>query len=110
MLRSSKKNINKLLCKDNLERSCFSISLTEAKEGSILFPHKDAIGLENNLVSDPAINIIIFLKGTDFKDFSGGTGLYKDNEFKEAIFEPKKLNNSALIYKSKKIFIMDLKK
>lgn len=99
-----KKNINDYLCKDDFKRSCLSISLTDAREGSILIPHKDAIGLENNLVSDLALNIIIFLKGTDFQDSSGGTGLYEDNEFKKVIFEPKKLNNSVLIYKSKKNF------
>tara|TARA_B100001173_G_scaffold311299_1_gene328155 strand:- start:415 stop:1227 length:813 start_codon:yes stop_codon:yes gene_type:complete len=99
-----KKAINNNLCNDDLNRSCFSISLTNAEEGSILFPHKDAISLENKTTSDPAINIIIFLKGIDFQDFSGGTGLYNDNEFKKIIFEPNKLNNTALIYKSNKNF------
>lgn len=104
-----KEDINNLLCNDNINRSCLSVSLTEAKEGSILFPHKDALGQESCKFSDPALNIIIFLKGSDFKEFSGGTGLYEDNEFKKTIFEPKILNNSALIYQSKKNFFHGFK-
>ena len=97
------------LCNDKFNRSCFSISLTTAKKGSVLFPHKDAISLENNNISNPAINIIIFLKGTDDQEFSGGTGLYEDNEFKKVIFEPRKLNNSALIYRSRENFFHGFK-
>ena len=103
-----KKIINNL-CNDKFNRSCFSISLTTAKKGSVLFPHKDAISLENNNISNPAINIIIFLKGTDDQEFSGGTGLYEDNEFKKVIFEPRKLNNSALIYRSRENFFHGFK-
>ena len=101
--------INKNLCNDNFKRSCFSISLTNAENGAVLFPHKDAISLENDEMANPAINIIIFIKGSDNEDLSGGTGLYRDNEFNDIIFEPKKLNNSALIYKSSENFFHGFK-
>mgnify|MGYP001496862963 CR=1 FL=1 len=60
-------------------------------------------------MANPAINIIIFIKGSDNEDLSGGTGLYRDNEFNDIIFEPKKLNNSALIYKSSENFFHGFK-
>lgn len=35
---------------------------------------------------------------------AGGTGIYKDNQFSNKIFEPSNLCNSLLIYKTDKDF------
>ena len=52
-----------------------------------------------------SINCIHFIDGNDNDvEFSGGTGIYEDNEFKKKIFVPKSLKNSILIYNSKKSF------
>ena len=67
------------------------------KKNSYLIPHQDGIidGINN------VYNIIYFLDGNNDKiESSAGTGIYKDNEFKEKLLIPSSLKNSCLIYKT----------
>ena len=50
------------------------------------------------------LNCIFFIYANPNKTSSGGTCIYKDNEFITKIFEPKNLINSLLIYKTDKGF------
>jgi len=82
----------------------YSFISTIAGENSILFCHKDSITnlKEETTLSkkNSAINLIFFVKGKDYEDNCGATGIYRSNDFSDPIFVPKILNNSLLIYKS----------
>ena len=52
-----------------------------------------------------------FVEGNDnCIEYSGGTGIYKDNEFNKPIFIPTTLNNSCLIYDSSENFFHGFKR
>jgi hypothetical protein len=84
----------------------YSVAATKAKSGSYLAPHIDSIIDENAGESAlTMINIIYFLNAGGAKpEKCGGTGIYKDNEFKNPVFIPSTLINSALIYNSTQDF------
>ena len=78
----------------------FSIVASTAREKSYLIPHQDTIINDNNIRN--IVNVIFFVDGDYNAEFSGGTGIYQDNEFKEPKFIPPNVKNSAIIYNSKK--------
>ncbi|MDA7637548.1 hypothetical protein N8691_02655, partial [Candidatus Pelagibacter sp.] len=78
----------------------FSIVASIAREKSYLIPHQDTIINDNNIRN--IVNVIFFVDGDYNAEFSGGTGIYQDNEFKEPKFIPPNVKNSAIIYNSKK--------
>ena len=85
------------------EASLYSIALSRAEEGSFLSPHVDTITTPENLKPGEKVmmNFIYFLlAGGNSPENTGGTGLYLDNEFKNPIFIPSPLRNSALLYDS----------
>ena len=76
---------------DEVERTCYQVLMTRAYWGSSVIPHIDR-------QDDPSrINMVMFLDGTGGED-SGGLGIWRDNEFKERIFEPMILRNTCLFY------------
>lgn len=75
--------------------SCYSFILTDAGCGSEVFPHMDSIA-KGDLASD-GINMMFFIDASG-GERSGALTLYRDNEGKDIIFEPKNLKNSVLIY------------
>ena len=78
----------------------FSIVASNAMEYSYLIPHQDTVINENEVKN--IVNVIFFIDGDLNAEYSGGTGIYEDNEFKKPIFIPNTVKNSALIYNSKK--------
>jgi hypothetical protein len=100
--KNTSNNIKKVINNSNNEIwNCCLTLLTLAKEKSFLIPHIDGyIRMEN---VPKSINIGIFIDGNNENPKgSGALGLYKDNEFKEPIFIPKNLKNTALIYDTQK--------
>ena len=94
-------NLSKLI-KDKYNLSCYSITTSIAYQGSCLFPHVDDIAITNpsDLVSKSMINCIFFIHASPNNSNSGGTGIYKDNQFLEPLFVPSNLINTLLIYKT----------
>ena len=84
---------------------CISITSSIIKKNSFLAPHTDSIG-ENY----DTINFVFFIAGSNDPEFSGGTGIYADNEFLKKIFIPKTINNSFIIYNSSIKFFHGFKK
>jgi hypothetical protein len=80
----------------------YSVVSTLAFKNSYLIPHKDTVANSDDIKN--IVNVIYFVDGADCPEFSGGTGIYKDNEFNNPIFLPSNLKNSALIYDSKSDF------
>ena len=76
---------------DGKERECYQVLLTRAYWGSSIIPHMDSMD------DNGGVNIVIFMNATGGRR-SGNLGIWKDNEFKECIFEPENLKNSALFY------------
>ena len=70
-----------------------------AGENSYLIPHQDTMMNDKEIV-----NVIFFIDGGLNSEFSGGTGIYEDNEFKKPIFIPTTVKNSAIIYNSRRNF------
>ena len=74
-----------------------AISSAMATRGSYLIPHID--GVIKNTAGKKHYNFIYFLDGFDENPIvGGGTGFYKDNEFKLPIFIPSTIKNSLIIY------------
>ena len=97
------------LFSDNFHFECVSINCTSAQEGAYLIPHIDSIAEDNN--EEITLNFIHFIDGNDQDiEYSGGTGIFKDNEFKEKIIIPKTLKNSLLVYNSKFVFYHGFKR
>jgi len=103
-------NISKLNS-DKYNMSCYSISSSIAYGGSCLFPHKDDITVNNKgeLKTISMLNCIFFIYASPNHHSSGGTSIYKDNEFLEPVFVPSNLINSVLIYKTDKNFFHGFK-
>ena len=74
-----------------------------ASNGSFLIPHID--GVFKNTQTKQHYNFIYFVDGYDENPIlGGGTGFYKDNEFKLPIFVPNTIKNSLVIYNQSESF------
>lgn len=80
---------------------------TYSTEGSYLIPHADTVINSDDFKNQ--VNIIYFIDGGDIPEYSGGTGIYKDNEFNFPLLIPKSLKNSVLIYDTKRPFFHGFK-
>lgn len=89
--------INELINKKGYK--IYSIIASVAGENSYLIPHQDTMMDDREIV-----NVIFFIDGGLNPKFSGGTGIYEDNEFKKPIFIPTTVKNSAIIYNSRENF------
>jgi|ETNmetMinimDraft_32_1059908.scaffolds.fasta_scaffold61910_1 hypothetical protein len=76
---------------DHEERECYQILLTKAYSGSSIVPHIDSSNM------DGSFNFVIFLNASEGPN-SGGLAFWRDNEFKDLVFEPTKLRNSGVYY------------
>jgi hypothetical protein len=95
------------LCGDGIARSCYSLTCTWATERSALIPHRDTIAKDSN--SGSFINIVIFVDANGKAPHAGGTCILADNEYRQIIFEPTKLTNTALFYQSNAEFFHGFK-
>ncbi len=83
----------------NKNYSCYSITGSYLKKNNFLIPHQD--GIVNKSNTKMIYNFIYFIDGNNENaEFSGATGIFKDNEFKKPIFVPKNLKNTCLVYNS----------
>ena len=90
--------INKLLKFEKHEYVINSILSTTAKGGSFLIPHVDNV---QKTKKKDSYNCIFFVDGDDKNlDTCGATSIYKDNNFKDLIFQPQNLKNTMLVYNS----------
>ena len=88
----------------NLKNIVYSV----ASNKSYLIPHIDSVSKNTKFYK--SLNFIFFVEGNDdCIEYSGGTGVYKDNEFNKPIFIPTTLNNSCLIYDSSENFFHGFK-
>jgi hypothetical protein len=104
------KNLN-VLNDNEYNLSCVSMTSSLANNRAVLFPHVDDISITNpnEIKTKSMLNCIFFIYANPNKTSSGGTGIYKDNEFKSPIFEPENLINSLLIYKTNQDFFHGFK-
>lgn len=90
--------LNNLFKNNSKEYFLFSILATTAGQNSFLIPHVDNV---QKTKRKNTYNCIYFVDGDDKDlDRAGATSIYKDNNFKELIFQPTSLKNSLLIYES----------
>ena len=86
---------------DGVLRSLATITTTWATSGSALIPHKDTSYTDPTQKKAGLVNFVIFV---DAYAPSGGecgaTTIYSDNEYKNELFKPKILKNTALLYNS----------
>jgi hypothetical protein len=98
-----KKFCNELTNFENKDYEICAISSSMATNGSFLIPHID--GVYKNKEEQEHYNFIYFLDGYDeIPKVGGGTGFYKDNEFKLPIFIPDTIKNSLIIYNQSEKF------
>ena len=88
---------NRLINFENKDYQICAISSSMATRDSYLIPHVD--GVIKNKQNLKNYNFIYFIDGYDEDpSLGGGTGFYKDNEFRFPIFIPKTIKNSIVIY------------
>ena len=93
------KIVNALINDQNNNYSIIEILCTIAKNKSYLIPHMDTVAQDESFKNN--FNFIYFVDGCNINpEFSGATGMYMDNEFKNPLFIPNTLKNSCLIYNS----------
>ena len=80
---------------------------TYSTEGSYLIPHIDTVINSDDFKN--VVNFIYFVDGGEVPEYSGATGIYKDNEFNIPLLIPKSLKNSVLIYDTKKPYFHGFK-
>jgi hypothetical protein len=95
------------VCGDGVTRSCFSLTSTWATAGSALIPHRDTVAKDNQ--GGSFINIVMFVDANGKAPHAGGTSILADNEYRHVIFEPTKLTNTALMYRSNADFFHGFK-
>jgi len=87
------------ICNDGIERTNFSLLLTQAYSHSYLTPHQDSMGPDKK-INDSLINIIFFVEANGIGWEAGGTSIFTDATFEKPILIPQNLNNSALLYRT----------
>jgi hypothetical protein len=93
------------ICGDGIQRSCYSMTSTWATAGSGLIPHRDSFGtVPHDKVTGGFVNFVVFVDANGTPPHAGGTCILGDNEFKNVIFEPHNLRNTALIYQKEAAF------
>lgn len=85
------------LCGDGRTRNCYSITTSWATGGSSLIPHRDTVARDD--ADKGFMNFVIFVDGSGGEQ-AGGTCIINDNEYKDVVFEPTNLRNSAIFYDS----------
>ena len=91
-------DLENLLFKDKENYKLNNFICTYKNKGSYLIPHMDSIF---NQTKKNSYNFIYFIDGNnEFPEYSAGTGIYRDNEFKEPLLVPDNLKNSCLIYRT----------
>lgn len=88
------------LARDNTERTAANASLSWARHGSYLLPHRDS----NSEGDGSWINFIIFVDGLTPALQSGGTSFFITNRYDRPIFVPTTLRNSAIVYDTRRGF------
>lgn len=89
-------------CNDSIRRTAYSIMATWSTPGSILIPHLDGIAAKTG--GDTFVNMIIFIDNLGIPEESGGTAVFESNNYDKVLLRPKSLHNTALIYKSDKVY------
>lgn len=77
--------------------SCYSFVVTSTHPGSCVAPHRDSVYYSPE--ARHFLNVLFFINGSGGSR-SGGLSILKDNHFSEILFEPTRLQNTALIYDS----------
>lgn len=108
MLRSSEFSQRATsFCADGIERTCFSLTSTWATSRSALIPHRDTVALDRS--GGSFINFVIFIDANGSAPYAGGTCIIADNEYRNLLFEPTHLTNTALVYRSNAEFFHGFK-
>lgn len=104
-----KLNVSKLI--DNNISSdylCYTVLSSVSGFKNYLIPHKDGISASKKRFKN--FNFIYFAEGNnEIPEFSGATGIFKDNEFQSPIFIPHNMTNSCLVYDSSDSFFHGFK-
>ena len=94
-----KKFFDQLVFFEKKHYEIYAILSSMATRDAYLIPHQDGVSKDGK--TKDSYNFIFFLDGYDQDpSLGGGTGIYKDNEFKHPLLIPKTLKNSVLIYKN----------
>jgi len=88
------------MARDNTKRVAANASMSWARIGSYLLPHRDS----NSEGDGSWINFIIFVDGATPPLQSGGTSFFKTNRYDQPIFVPRTLRNSAVVYDTRGSF------
>lgn len=80
---------------DQQRRQLSSLASAWARGGHHLLPHVDNASKRGK---SAVVNFVIFVDGTFPPLASGGTSLFRTNTYKEPLFVPKSLQNTALVY------------
>lgn len=82
------------MARDKTTRAAANASLSWARSGSYLLPHRDS----NSEGDGSWVNFIVFVDGLTPSLRSGGTSFFKTNRYDEPVFVPTTLRNSAIVY------------
>lgn len=94
-----KKFFDQLVFFEKKDYEIYAILSSMATRNAYLIPHQDGVSKDGK--TKDSYNFIFFLDGYDRDpSLGGGTGIYKDNEFKHPLLIPKTLKNSVLVYKN----------
>lgn len=85
------------LAGDDIARIAANVSLSWARNGSFLLPHRDS----NSQGDGSWINFVIFLEGKLPPLESGGTSFFQTNRYDQPLFVPKSLINTAIVYNTR---------
>lgn len=88
------------IAQDSTRRAAANASLSWARSGSYLLPHRDS----NSEADGSWMNFVIFVDGATPSLQSGGTSFFRTNRYDQPIFVPSTLRNSAIVYDTRGSF------